>query len=60
MLERGFRTDIQGGAMHRSDEPGYNRPEVDLSMTGADFYAALRLPWSSSAGVPSFHGSGTS
>ena len=30
MLERGFRTDIQGVAMHRRDEPGYNRPEVYL------------------------------
>jgi len=30
MLERGFRTDIQGVAMHRPDEPGYNRPEVYL------------------------------
>ena len=28
MLARGFRTDIQGVAMHRPDEPGYNRPEV--------------------------------
>jgi hypothetical protein len=30
MLERGFRTDIQGVAMHRRDEQGYNRPEVYL------------------------------
>ena len=28
MLERGFRADFQGVAMHRPDEPGYNRPEV--------------------------------
>lgn len=30
MLERSFRTDIQGVAMHRANEPGYNRPEVYL------------------------------
>lgn len=30
MLERGFRSDLQGVAMHRRDEPGYNRPEVYL------------------------------
>ena len=30
LLERGFRTDIQGVAMHRANEPGYNRPEVYL------------------------------
>ncbi len=28
MLERGFRTDFQGVAMHRPNEPGYNRPGV--------------------------------
>ena len=28
MLQRGFRTDIQGVAMHRPDSPAYNRPEV--------------------------------
>ncbi len=28
MLRRGFRTDIQGVAMHRPDSPGYNRPDV--------------------------------
>lgn len=28
MLERGFRTDIQGVAMHRANEPGYSRPDV--------------------------------
>jgi len=28
MLERGFRTDIQGVTMHRPNEPGYNRPGV--------------------------------
>ncbi len=28
MLERGFRTAIQGVAMHRPDSPGYNRPDV--------------------------------
>ena len=28
MLEQGFRTQIQGVAMHRSDLPGYNRPDV--------------------------------
>jgi GNAT superfamily N-acetyltransferase len=27
---RGFRTDIQGVAMHRPNEPGYNRPGVYL------------------------------
>jgi hypothetical protein len=26
MLKRGFRTDFQGVAMHRPNEPGYNRP----------------------------------
>ena len=30
MLGRGFRTDLQGVAMHRPDEPGYNGPEVFL------------------------------
>ena len=30
MLERGFRTDIEGVAMHRPNEPGYNQPEVYL------------------------------
>jgi hypothetical protein len=30
MLARGFRTDIQGVAMHRHNEPGYNRPGVYL------------------------------
>lgn len=30
MLERSFRTDIQGVAMHRQNEPGYNLPEVYL------------------------------
>lgn len=30
MLERGFRTDLQGVAMHRGNEPGYNRPGVHL------------------------------
>lgn len=28
MLELGFRTDIQGVAMHRPNEAGYNRPDV--------------------------------
>jgi len=28
MLEQGFRTQIQGVAMHRDDLPGYNRPDV--------------------------------
>lgn len=28
MLERGFRTDMQGVAMQRPNEPGYNRPGV--------------------------------
>lgn len=28
MRARGFRTDIQGVAMHRSNDPGYNRPGV--------------------------------
>ena len=30
LLARGFRTDIQGVAMHRPDLPGYNRAEVLL------------------------------
>lgn len=30
MLERGFRTEIQGVAMQRANEPGYNRPGVYL------------------------------
>jgi GNAT superfamily N-acetyltransferase len=28
MLERGFRTDMQGVAMHRHNEPGYHRPGI--------------------------------
>ncbi len=30
MLERGFRTDHQGVAMHRPNDPGYSRPGVYL------------------------------
>jgi GNAT superfamily N-acetyltransferase len=30
MLSRGFRTDIQGVAMHKPDESAYNRPNVYL------------------------------
>ena len=30
LLERGFRTDVQGVAMQRPDEAGYNRPGVYL------------------------------
>jgi N-acetylglutamate synthase-like GNAT family acetyltransferase len=30
MIERKFRTDIQGVAMHKPDEPGYNRSDVYL------------------------------
>ena len=30
ILDRGFRTDLQGVAMHRPNEPGYNRPGVYL------------------------------
>ena len=30
MLARGFRTDIQGVAMHRPDLPAYNRVDVFL------------------------------
>jgi hypothetical protein len=30
MLERNFRTDLQGVAMHRPNEAGYNRPGVYL------------------------------
>jgi len=30
MVERGFRSEILGVAMHRPDEPGYNRPDVYL------------------------------
>jgi GNAT superfamily N-acetyltransferase len=30
MLEYGFRTDLQGVAMHRPNEAGYNRPDVFL------------------------------
>jgi GNAT superfamily N-acetyltransferase len=28
MIAHGFRTEIQGVAMHRPNEPGYNRPDV--------------------------------
>lgn len=28
IIERGFRTDLQGIAMHKPNEPGYNVPEV--------------------------------
>lgn len=28
MLERGFRTEITGVAMHRPNQPGYNRPDI--------------------------------
>jgi GNAT superfamily N-acetyltransferase len=28
LLQRGFRTDIQGVAMHKPDSPAYNRPDV--------------------------------
>jgi hypothetical protein len=28
MLQRGFRIDISGVAMHRPDSPAYNRPEI--------------------------------
>ncbi|MGA7044224.1 MAG: hypothetical protein WBY71_11180, partial [Nitrososphaeraceae archaeon] len=28
MIAHGFRTDIQGVAMQRHNEPGYNRPDV--------------------------------
>jgi hypothetical protein len=28
MLARGFRTEIQGIAMHKPNEPGYSRPNV--------------------------------
>jgi GNAT superfamily N-acetyltransferase len=30
MMEQGFRTDMQGVAMHKPDEPGYNLPDVYL------------------------------
>lgn len=30
MLEHGFRTQIQGVAMHKPDSPGYNRPDVHV------------------------------
>jgi hypothetical protein len=30
MLERNFRTEIQGVSMHRPNEAGYNRPGVFL------------------------------
>jgi hypothetical protein len=30
LLERGFRTEIQGVAMHRPNESGYNQPGVYL------------------------------
>jgi hypothetical protein len=30
MIELGFRTDMQGVAMHRPNELGYNREEVYL------------------------------
>jgi len=28
MLAHGFRTDLQGIAMHKPNEPGYSRPDV--------------------------------
>jgi hypothetical protein len=28
MLQRGFRTDSQGVAMHKPDSPAYNRPDT--------------------------------
>jgi hypothetical protein len=28
LLTRGFRTDLQAVAMHKPNEPGYNRSEV--------------------------------
>jgi hypothetical protein len=28
LLARGFRTDIQGVTMHRSNDPGYSQPGV--------------------------------
>jgi hypothetical protein len=31
MLGRGFRTDLQGVAMQRPNEPGYNRPGIYLT-----------------------------
>ena len=30
MLAHGFRADLQGVAMHRFNDPGYNRPDVYL------------------------------
>lgn len=30
MLNRGFRSDLQGVTMHRPNEPGYNRPDLYL------------------------------
>jgi hypothetical protein len=30
MVERGFRAEVQGVAMHRGNDPGYNRPGVYL------------------------------
>ena len=30
MIARGFRTDMQGIAMHRPNKPGYNRSNVYL------------------------------
>lgn len=30
LLQRGFRTELQGVAMHRPNEPGYNRPGIYL------------------------------
>jgi hypothetical protein len=30
MLARGFRTDFQGVAMHKPNEPGYNKPGIYL------------------------------
>jgi hypothetical protein len=30
MIARGYRTDLQGVAMHRPNEEGYNRPDVFL------------------------------
>ena len=30
MIERGFRTEMQGVAMQKPNEPGYNREEIFL------------------------------
>jgi hypothetical protein len=55
MLDHGFRTDLQGVAMQRLNEPGYNRAGVyliddwssaDANVTAARSGRAISLSWS--------------